>query len=60
LIIGKLSSSTHILQGAIVHQQNITNNTKVITMECDEILVRGNVEDFGKHYLVRAMSNRGV
>ncbi len=61
LIIGKLTETSQTFEGKIIHCHEINQSTKVIALECDKKdIVTDNVDDFGKHYLVRSLNNRNV
>jgi hypothetical protein len=60
LIIGKLCKASHTFEGQITHCTDINSNTKVLTMKCDEVIVSGDVDDFGKHFLIRSLNNRSI
>jgi Cytochrome b5-like Heme/Steroid binding domain len=60
LIIGKLCKVSHTFEGQIIHCTDVNSNTKVLTMKCDEVIVSGDVDDFGKHFLIRSLNNRSI
>jgi hypothetical protein len=60
LIIGKLSKASHTFEGQINQSYAVNSNTKVLTMKCDEVIVNGDVNDFGKHFLIRSLNNRTI
>ena len=59
-IIGKLYKAPHTFEGQITHCTDVNSNTKVLTMKCDEVIVSGDVDDFGKHFLIRSLNNRSI